>query len=70
MTHSCAVVMGTLRADGTLELDEKPALPATRVQVTLRVIQEPSQGGPTLIDVLDQIRANQVVRRVRWTQPC
>jgi hypothetical protein len=30
------VIEGTLKADGTLELDEKPDLPAGRVTVVLR----------------------------------
>jgi hypothetical protein len=35
MIQPKVVVGGTLKPDGTLELDEKPTLPAGRVQVTL-----------------------------------
>jgi hypothetical protein len=34
-------VQGTLREDGTLELDQKPELPPGKVRVTLRFIGEP-----------------------------
>jgi hypothetical protein len=36
------VIEGTLKADGTLELDQKPNLPPGRVQVVLRLTQEPA----------------------------
>jgi hypothetical protein len=36
------VVEGTLRLDGTLELDQKPNLSPGRVQVVLRPAQEPA----------------------------
>jgi hypothetical protein len=36
------VVDGTLKPDGTLELDQKPSLPPGRVQVVLRPAQEPA----------------------------
>jgi hypothetical protein len=62
MNSSHAVVMGTLKPDGTLELDEKPPLPPARVQVTLQVVDEPVQSGPPLIEVLDQIRKDQEAR--------
>lgn len=38
------VIEGTLRPDGTLELDEKPNLPAGRVKVVLR--QETEEAPP------------------------
>jgi hypothetical protein len=37
------VVEGTLKADGTLELDQKPNLPPGRVQVVLRQQAESAQ---------------------------
>ena len=36
MSLTETVIDGTLRTDGTLELDEKPNLPAGRVKVVLR----------------------------------
>lgn len=39
------VVGGTLKPDGTLELDEKLALPPGRVTVTLRQSPQPAAGG-------------------------
>jgi len=39
-----AVLEGTLQADGTLELDKPPALPAGRVTVVLRTQAKPDPG--------------------------
>ena len=36
MSLTEAVIEGTLKPDGTLELDEKPKLPPGRVKVVLR----------------------------------
>ncbi len=41
------VVEGTLRPDGTLELDEKPALSPGRVTVVLRPVAELPPGDPS-----------------------
>ena len=38
------VVQGTLKLDGTLELDEKLPLPAGRVQVTVQAVLQPEPG--------------------------
>jgi hypothetical protein len=55
-------VEGTLKPDGTLELDQKPSLAPGRVTVTL----QPSQAGSTpskgLADIIDQIRQEQQAR--------
>jgi len=40
------VVQGTLSADGTLQLDEKPNLPAGRVQVILQLLPDLPVGDP------------------------
>lgn len=47
MSRSEIVVEGTLKPDGTLELDQKPNLSPGRVQVILRPTQEaaPTQEG-------------------------
>ena len=62
MSKLQVVVQGTLRPDGTLELDEKPNLPPGRVQVTLRTAQEPVSSGPGWWDVLMQIKREQAAR--------
>jgi hypothetical protein len=49
---SQATVQGTLKPDGTLELDEKPQLPPGRVQVTLAVVQPKDD----IVTVLQRIR--------------
>jgi hypothetical protein len=41
MSHREVVVDGTLKPDGTLELDQKPNLPPGRMQVVLRPAEEP-----------------------------
>lgn len=57
-------IMGTLKTDGTLELDERPALNPGRVRVAI-VPDEPLAGGQpcrTILDVLEDIRAAQAAR--------
>ena len=46
MSLNEAVVQGTLRPDGTLELDEKVSLAPGRVQVTMVALPELPQGDP------------------------
>lgn len=53
------VIEGTLRADGTLELDSKPNLPAGRVQVTVQPLLKPSARARGLVEVMDEVRAGQ-----------
>lgn len=55
---------GTLKPDGTLELDQKPSLGPGRVKVALQPVQagSPGQG---LADVLDEIRRGQQARGFR-----
>jgi hypothetical protein len=64
MNANSVIVMGTLKADGTLELDERPTLTPGRVQVSILPTQPSTAGQPrrTLLDVLDEIRAAQVAR--------
>lgn len=56
------VLEGTLKADGTLELDQKPSLSPGRV----RVILQPAQAGTLprrgLADVIDEIHRDQQAR--------
>ena len=51
-------IQGTLQADGTLVLDEKPNLPPGRVRVTV----QPSEVQGDVIDVLRRIHAEQAAR--------
>ena len=62
MSLTETVVEGTLRPDGTLELDQRPNLSPGRVKVIL----QPAQGAPRrekgLADVIDEIRQNRQAR--------
>jgi hypothetical protein len=64
MSADSVVVMGTLKADGTLELDERPTLAPGRVRVAIVPARPPAAGQPrrTILDVLDGIRAAQAAR--------
>lgn len=55
MNGPSAELEGTLRADGTIVLDEPPTLPPGRCRITLRRADE----GPDVIEVLQRIRAEQ-----------
>ncbi len=44
MNNATVIVDGTLKPDGTLELDEKPSLPAGRVKVVLQAESVPAEG--------------------------
>jgi hypothetical protein len=59
MSATIVEVQGTLEADGTLVLDEKPSLPAGRVRVTVQPTDGPSEGEMDVIAVLRHIRAEQ-----------
>ena len=56
------VIDGTLKADGTLELYEKPALPPGPVRVTVESASAASPARLGLLDALAQIRAAQAAR--------
>ena len=58
------VIEGTLKPDGTLELDKKPALAPGRVTVVLRQdsTASPQALGEQLFETLRQIRAGQKAR--------
>lgn len=62
MSFTEIVVEGTLKPDGTLELDEKPNLSPGRVKVILQSAPAnmPRQRG--LADVIDEIRQSQQAR--------
>ncbi len=67
MSLNTVIIAGTLKADGTLELDERPALAPGRVQVAIVPTRPPVAGRPgrTILDVLDEIRAGQAARGYR-----
>jgi hypothetical protein len=56
------VIEGTLKPDGTLELDEKPNLAPGRVQVIVQPLSKPAQPKRGLADVIDEIRRGQQAR--------
>jgi len=60
MSTSQVVVTGTLKPDGTLELDEKPNLPPGRVQVMLQAVPEQARDG--WWETLQQIWKDQEAR--------
>ena len=45
MSASQIVLRGQVKPDGTLELDQNPALPAGPVEVTIRPLPTPTPGG-------------------------
>jgi hypothetical protein len=69
MSLSTIVVQGTLKPDGTLELDEKPTLAPGRVYVTLHSVSSgsPPKGG--LADTIDGIRQFQQSRGYQGRTP-
>ncbi len=56
------VLEGTLKPDGTLELDQKPGLPPGRVRVLLQSAPAGTPGQRGLADVIDEIRQGQQAR--------
>jgi hypothetical protein len=64
MSADSVVVMGTLKADGTLELDERPTLAPGRVRVAIVPTHPTAAGEPrrTILEVLDGIRTAQATR--------
>lgn len=57
-----AVTEGTLKADGTLELDEKPNLSPGRVLVVVQPLSQRALSKRGLVEVMDEIRASQLAR--------
>jgi hypothetical protein len=57
-------MQGTVKADGTLELDDPVAMPEGRVLVTILPLSDPAVAGPrrSIPDVLDEIYAAQKAR--------
>src|SRR5579875_3488533 len=62
MSLSEIVVEGTLKPDGTLELDQKPNLSPGRVQVIVKSLASSPNGRRGLVEVMDEIRQSQRAR--------
>ena len=56
------IIEGTLKPDGTLELDQKPSLSPGRVQVIVQPLSKPGLPIRGLVEVMDDIRAGQRAR--------
>lgn len=56
---SPAIVQGTLKADGTLELDQKPNLSPGRVQVIVQPLPQPAPKTRGLAEVIEEIKQAQ-----------
>ena len=61
MSLTETVVEGTLKSDGTLELDQKPNLPAGRVTVIVQTLPDLPDGDP-FWDMMKSIWAGQKAR--------
>lgn len=62
MSLSENVIEGTLKPDGTLELDQKPSLSPGRVTVILQPSHAKTPGQRGLADVIDEIHKGQQAR--------
>ena len=69
MSLSEVVVEGTLKPDGTLELDQKPSLSPGRVQVTVKPLLRSSTAVRGLVEVMDEIRQSQRARGYQGRTP-
>jgi len=56
MNASPIIVRGTLRSDGTLELDDPPSLPAGPVEVVLRPLSSTGPAGEDWWQYLQRVR--------------
>src|SRR5436853_428415 len=61
MSLNEAIIEGTLKPDGTLELDQTPNLSPGRVQVIVKPLPAPA-GRRGLVEVMDEIRQRQRAR--------
>jgi hypothetical protein len=65
MNEKSNVVRGVLNPDGTLELDERPSLPAGRVEVTIRPLPVDVKGEGWW-EILQRIRAHREASGYRF----
>jgi len=57
MTATSLEVLGTVRADGTLELDQKLTIPPGRVKVRVESVEAPAKPTETLVEFVDRTRS-------------
>jgi hypothetical protein len=69
MSLTEVVVEGTLKPDGTLELDQKPNLSPGRVQVIVKPLTATPTGRRGLVEVMDEIRQSQQARGYQGRTP-
>jgi hypothetical protein len=69
MSLAEATVEGTLKPDGTLDLDQKPNLSPGRVQVTVKPLVPSATGRRGLLEVMDEIRQSQRARGYHGRTP-
>jgi len=62
MSLTETVIEGTLKPDGTLELDQKPNLSPGRVQIIVQPLVSSPAKRRGLVDVIDEIRREQLAR--------
>lgn len=56
------ILQGTLKPDGTIELDQRPNLMPGRVQVIVQPLSQPTSPKRGLADVIDEIKQAQLAR--------
>ena len=56
MSASLSDVLGTVRADGTLELDQKLSVPPGRVKVHVEPVETVAQPAESLMEYVDRTR--------------
>jgi hypothetical protein len=69
MSLNTIVVEGTLKPDGTLELDEKPTLAPGRVHVMLQPVSVGLAPNGSLAETIEQIRQHQQARGYQGRTP-
>lgn len=62
MHAASTTILGTLKPDGALELDEKPNLPAGRVRITMEPLPESSPTPDPFVARIEAIWAGQRAR--------
>lgn len=65
MNATHLTMTGTIKPDGTLELDGKTDLPPGRVRVTLNIVPEQPGGREDVLTVLQRIHAEQKARGMK-----
>ena len=62
MSLTESIVEGTLKPDGSLELDQAPSVAPGRVQMNVKPLVSPTARRRGLVDVIDEIHRDQVAR--------